>query len=149
MEPFIEIREVKVSYNPIKAELPRITTSKEAYDYLCRSFDADTMGMCEEFIVLLLNRNNRVLGYYKLSKGGLGGTVVDLRLLFGTALKAMASGLILAHNHPSNNLKPSNEDLRITQRIKEAGKLLDVQVMDHLILGTNDNYVSFTDEGWL
>jgi len=67
METFIEIREVKVSYNPIKAELPRITTSKEAYDYLCRSFDADTMGMCEEFIVLLLNRNNRVLGYYKLS----------------------------------------------------------------------------------
>jgi DNA repair protein RadC len=100
-------------------------------------------------MVLLLNRANRVLGCLKLSKGGLTGTVVDLRILHGTAFKAMASGIIIAHNHPSNNLTPSKEDKELTKKIKEAGQFLDINLIDHLILGTEGNYVSFTDESWL
>jgi DNA repair protein RadC len=90
-----------------------------------------------------------VIGCLRLSKGGLTGTVVDLRILFGTALKAMASSIVIAHNHPSNNLQPSDADLDLTKKIKEAGKLLDINLLDHLILGTDDNYVSFANEGWL
>ena len=89
------------------------------------------------------------MGCLRLSKGGLTGTVVDLRILFGTALKAMASSIVIAHNHPSNNLQPSDADLDLTKKIKEAGKLLDINLLDHLILGTDDNYVSFAEKGWL
>jgi len=89
------------------------------------------------------------LGCLKLSKGGLTGTVVDLRILFGTALKAMASSIVIAHNHPSGNLEASEEDLKLTKKIKDAGELLDVRLIDHLILGIKDDYASFTERGWL
>jgi DNA repair protein RadC len=112
-------------------------------------YDESTIGLYEEFMVLLLNRANRVLGCLKLSKGGLTGTVVDLSILYGTALKAMASSVIIAHNHPSNNLRPSDEDRDLTKKIRDAGKLLDINLLDHLIIGTDGSYVSFTDEGWL
>jgi DNA repair protein RadC len=149
METNIQIREVQVSYLPQKGTLYQIKNSQSAYDYINRVYDESTIGLYEEFMVLLLNRANRVLGCLKLSKGGLTGTVVDLRILYGTALKAMASSIIIAHNHPSNNLTPSVEDKELTQKIKEAGQFLDINLLDHLILGTDGNYVSFTDESWL
>jgi len=149
MESNIQIREVQVSYQPQKGTLFQIKNSQSAYDYISRVYDESTIGLYEEFMVLLLNRANRVMGCLKLSKGGLTGTVVDLRILFGTALKAMASSMIIAHNHPSNNLTPSKEDKELTLNIKEAGQFLDINLIDHLILGTDGNYVSFTDESWL
>jgi DNA repair protein RadC len=100
----------------------------------------------EYFFMILLNRANKVIGYYKLSEGGISGTVVDLRLAFGTALKGLASGIIITHNHPSGNLSPSEEDKRLTKKFVEAGKLLDIAVLDHLIV-TNNGYYSFADEG--
>jgi len=145
----MKIREVKVSYVPVNSNLPVIRTSKDAFTYLQAFYDLNTIGLHEQFMVLLVNRANRVLGCYQLSKGGLTGTVVDTRILFGTALKALASGLILAHNHPSNNLKPSEEDRKITSTLINGGKLLDIAILDHLILGTENNYISFADEGWL
>lgn len=149
METNIQIREVAVSYQPQKGKLFQIKNADSAFDYLSRVYNESTIGLYEEFMVLLLNRANRVMGCLRLSKGGLTGTVVDLRILFGTALKAMASSIVIAHNHPSNNLQPSEADLELTQKIKEAGKLLDINLLDHLILGTDDNYVSFANEGWL
>jgi DNA repair protein RadC len=149
METNMKIREVKVSYVPANSNLPVIRTSKDAFTYLQAFYDPNTIGLHEQFMVLLVNRANRVLGCYQLSKGGLTGTVVDTRILFGTALKALASGLILAHNHPSNNLKPSEEDRKITSTLISGGKLLDITILDHLILGTENNYISFADEGWL
>ena len=149
MESNIQIREVQVSYSPQKGTLFQIKNSQSAYDYISRVYNESTIGLYEEFMVLLLNRANRVMGCLKLSKGGLTGTVVDLRILFGTALKAMASSIIIAHNHPSNNLTPSKEDKELTQKIKEAGQFLDINLIDHLILGIDGNYVSFTDESWL
>lgn len=149
MESNIQIREVQVSYSPQKGTLFQIKNSQSAYEYISRVYNESTIGLYEEFMVLLLNRANRVLGCLKLSKGGLTGTVVDLRILYGTALKAMASSIVIAHNHPSNNLTPSVEDKELTQKIKEAGQLLDINLLDHLILGTDENFVSFVDEGWI
>lgn len=145
METNIQIREVQVSYQPLRGTLFQVRSSQSAYDYISRVYDEATIGLYEEFMVLLLNRANRVLGCLKLSRGGLTGTVVDLRIL----LKAMASGIIIAHNHPSGNLKPSDADRELTSQIKQAGKLLDITLLDHLILGTEGDYVSFADEGWL
>ncbi len=149
MDTNIQIREVQVSYQPLRGKLFQVRSSQSAYDYISRVYDEATIGLYEEFMVLLLNRANRVLGCLKLSRGGLTGTVVDLRILYGTALKAMASGIIIAHNHPSGNLKPSDADRELTSQIKQAGKLLDINLLDHLILGTEGDYVSFADEGWL
>jgi DNA repair protein RadC len=149
MDTNIQIREVQVSYQPLGGTLFQVRSSQSAYDYISRVYDESTIGLYEEFMVLLLNRANRVMGCLKLSKGGLTGTVVDLRILFGTALKAMASSIIIAHNHPSNNLTPSKEDKELTLKIKEAGQFLDINLIDHLILGTDGNYASFADEGWL
>lgn len=149
METNIQIREVQVSYQPLKMSLYQIHNADCAYKYVKEAYSKDTIGLYEEFMVLLLNRANQVLGCLKLSKGGLTGTVVDLRILFGTALKAMTSSIVIAHNHPSNNLVPSKEDQELTKKIKGAGELLDINLLDHLILGTNDNYVSFANEGWL
>jgi DNA repair protein RadC len=112
MDTNIQIREVQVSYHPLRGTLFQVRSSQSAYDYISRVYDEATIGLYEEFMVLLLNRANRVLGCLKLSKGGLTGTVVDLRILYGTALKAMASGIIIAHNHPSGNLKPSDAEHR-------------------------------------
>jgi len=96
--------------------------------------------------VILLNRGNRVLGIISISQGGMTGTVADPKLIFVAALKAAASYIILVHNHPSENLKASTEDIRLTKKLVEGGKLLDILVVDHLIIAKN-SYFSFCDEG--
>jgi DNA repair protein RadC len=98
--------------------------------------------------VILLNRAHRVLGIYELSTGGVTGTIADPKLVFTAALKANACSLVLSHNHPSGNLRPSKADEELTMKIKEAGKFLDIQVLDHLIV-TSEGYFSFADEGLL
>ena len=105
----------------------------------------DDLDYRESFQILLLSRSNTVLGFTEISKGGISGTVTDIRLIFQAALKANSSAIILCHNHPSGNLYPSEADRNITSRIKEAGKVLDITVLDHIIL-TSDGYYSFADE---
>ena len=102
----------------------------------------------EEFNVLLLNRANRVLGIVNISKGGVSGTVVDNKLIFSAALLANASSIILSHSHPSGNVKPSQADIQITQKIKKASEFLDIAILDHLIL-TKASFYSFADDGKL
>jgi DNA repair protein RadC len=102
----------------------------------------------EEFWVIFLSRNNNVIKTDCISKGGVNGTVVDTRLIFKPAIECLASGIILAHNHPSGNLKPSQEDIHLTKKVKEAARLLDMAVQDHLIIG-DQVYFSFADEGIL
>ena len=102
-----------------------------------------------EFIyMLMLNRQNQVLGCHQISKGGMTGTVVDVRVVFQVALKSCATSIILGHNHPSGNLDPSDADKKITRQLKEAGALLEIPVIDHLIL-TSDGFLSMADEGIL
>lgn len=102
----------------------------------------------EEFWILLLNRANRIIGKKGISKGGIAGTVVDPKIIFREALEARASGIILCHNHPSGNTQPSEADVQLTKKIKEAGRNLEITVLDHLIIAGSSFY-SFADEGVL
>lgn len=102
----------------------------------------------EEFHVMYLNRSNKVLKITKISQGGISGTVTDVRIILKEAISLLASGMILCHNHPSGNMNPSECDSKITQKIKDAGNLCDVQVLDHIIIAEN-NYYSFADNGML
>lgn len=102
----------------------------------------------EEFWAIFLNQSNRILGKSKLSSGGINQSVVDVRILFKTAIEHFATGIVIAHNHPSGNLKPSQEDLKITKQISEGGKILNIQLLDHLIIAQN-SYLSFSDENLL
>ena len=130
------------------SDRPKITTSEEAFRVFLSTWNLGTIGFIEEFKILLLNRANRVIGCYDVSTGGICGTIVDPRVVFAAALKSCAVGIILAHNHPSGNLIPSEADLQLTRKLKEGGLLLDIAVLDHLIL-SGESYLSFTDEGYL
>lgn len=125
------------------AEVTTITSSKDAFEVLLPVF-ADLNH--EEFWILILNQANRVIGKELISKGGLAGTVADPKIIFKTAIEHNAAFIVLAHNHPSGNLQPSGQDLSITKKLIEGGKILDLNVLDHLIL-TDRAYFSFGDEG--
>lgn len=144
------VSEVELVYKTkIKAsDRPVIKSSKDAYDLLMQLWNHGTLDLQEEFKVLLLNRSNRVLGFYALSKGGITGTIVDLKLLFASALKAAAVGLIISHNHPSGQVKASRADEEITQKIAAGARILDIKLLDHIIIAA-EGYFSFADEGLL
>ncbi len=126
-------------------EMVKITHSKNIFDVLCYDFN-DILH--EEFWILLLNRSNYVLSKHKVSSGGTAGTVVDAQIIFKIAIQNNASSLILAHNHPSGSLKPSQADIKLTKKMVEAGKMLDIQVLDHLIFAEK-HYYSFADNSML
>jgi len=144
----ISISEIRVSYSNENREKINVNGSESAYKILLACWDKSTIELQEEFKVLLLNRANRVLGVNSVSKGGVAGTLVDPKLVFNVSLKCNASAIILAHNHPSGNLNPSTNDKQLTQKLKSAGDLLDIKVLDHLIV-TPEGYFSFADEGIL
>src|ERR1035437_9536803 len=143
------LAEIQVSYRTtVKAsERRKILNSKDTESIL-REIWSNGMELKEECYILLLNRASKLLGWYKVSEGGMSGTVVDPKLIFSIALKGLASSLVLAHNHPSGNLKPSAQDIDLTKRLKQAGVLLEIPVLDHLILSA-DGYYSFADEGMM
>src|SRR5690554_287213 len=145
--PF-EVAEIQLIYKTnVKPLLrPKIDSSKDAYSILLQSWDEEKLEFLEQFKVLLLNRANRVLGIYEASTGGVSGTVVDPKLVFAAAIKGAASSILLAHNHPSGNLDPSQADLRLTRKLVEGGKFLDIPVLDHIIV-TGEGYYSIADEG--
>ena len=138
--------EVKYSTKVKPAERVKVTTSFEAAEAF-RELWSQSMEYKESFYAMYLNRNNKVLGIHKVAEGGLCGTVVDVRCVFQVALKANSCSVIVAHNHPSGNSIPSEADKSITQKIKEAGKFLDIPLLDHLILLPDEGYTSFADEG--
>jgi DNA repair protein RadC len=126
-------------------EKQKLTSSTDAYDLI----KGDLMDLPhEEFWVIMLNRSNRILKKHKISLGGVHGTVADPKIIFKAALEELASGIIVAHNHPSGNLTPSQQDIDLTKKLKESGKLLEIQLLDHLIVA-GKNYYSFADEGVL
>ena len=142
------VNEIKLSYSR-KGNCERlITTSRDAVKIFKEHFDSDEMDYRESFFALYLNQANRVLGIKKISESGISATIVDVRIIMQVALLCNASGIILAHNHPSGNLKPSQEDLKMTQKIKEASQFLNIQLLDHCILSSTA-YISFADDGHL
>ena len=124
---------------------PGINCSKDAYE-IVQSLFADSN--YEQFWLLLLNRNNKLIRKEIVSDGGISGTVADPKRIFKMSIDHNACSVILAHNHPSGSLRPSEEDIKLTKKIKQAGELLDIKVIDHIIAGEN-NYYSFADEGLL
>lgn len=145
-----QVAEIELVYKTkVKAsERPKITSSKDIYPLLLSIWDMNLIEIQEQFVVLLLNRANRVLGVYHASTGGLAGTVADPRLILAAALKAGAVAIILSHNHPSSNLTPSRADEQLTQKIKMAACYHDISVLDHIIV-TAEGYYSFAEEGLL
>lgn len=126
-------------------EKPVIRSSQDAYQIL---YPVLTDLAWEEFWILLLNRANAVVDKVFISRGGITGTVADSRIIFRHALDRLASGIVLSHNHPSGNINPSEEDINLTRKIREAAKLFDLNILDHLII-TNSSYYSFADQGLL
>lgn len=142
------ISEVELVYKSrIKAsERPSVSCSQDAYNILLGQWDNNKLCLVEQFKVLLLNNANKVLGISDISTGGISSTVADPRIVFATALKANACKILLAHNHPSGNLQPSQADKDLTVKMKECGRFLDVQLLDHIII-TDEGYYSFGDQG--
>ncbi|MDF2437724.1 MAG: repair protein [Bacteroidota bacterium] len=146
MEKLCEIT-VNYSSKIKKSLLPKISTSDDA-EKLFKEVWSNRLEFVEEVYLLLLNRANKVLGFTKISEGGSSGTVVETKVVFQTLLKGNASSFIMAHNHPSGNLKPSDSDIRLTKNIKEAGRIMDIPLVDHIII-SDEGYYSFADEGLL
>ena len=145
------VTEITVAYKPKQRAMDRpiITKSRDALVHFLTGFDMDLIAMQEEFLVLYLNQGNRVLGLYKASKGGITGTVVDIRIILSVGLKLLATSMMIAHNHPSGNLNPSRADQELTGKIKEAASWMDIKLIDHLIVVPSGECFSFADEGYL
>ena len=142
------VGEVKLSYKPKFKSLHQVTCSEDAYKYLLHTYKEGTICYKEYFKVLFLNQASQVLGYTLISEGGITETCVDVRVILQAALLTNSVAIILAHNHPSGNLKPSRQDMEITKQVKEAARLMRITVLDHIILSDTE-YYSFADEGML
>jgi len=142
------LSEIQIKYNPkVSAfDRPQIKSSQDAFIQFMLFLDTQQFYIKEEAAVLYLNRANRVIGGYKLSMGGITGTIVDIRIILGIALKSLSCGIIIAHTHPSGELVPSTNDRDFTLKLKEAGKVMDIKLLDHLIIAEGRFY-SFADEG--
>lgn len=142
------VAEIQLTYKTkVKAsERPKIATSNDAFLLLQEHWNFEIIEFIEEFKIILLNRANRVLGIVPISVGGTAGTIADPKVIFVSALKCNAASVILVHNHPSGNLKPSQADIELTRKLKSAGQFLDLPVIEHIIL-TKEGYLSFADDG--
>ncbi|TCZ68345.1 JAB domain-containing protein [Flaviaesturariibacter aridisoli] len=146
--PEVDIPEMQVTYNRNSGKFlsGAISSSEDVAAFLRGLFGAGEIELQEQFLVLYLNQANRVIGYYKHSKGSINATVADTRIILGTALKCACVSMIISHNHPSGNLLPSRADQELTRRLKEGAALMDIRLLDHLIV-TKDGYFSFADDG--
>ena len=146
-----KVNEISLRYkNHYKLKnAPKISSSNKAAEIFLECWEGDLMELQECFLIMFLNNSNKVKGFLRLSKGGITGTLVDIRILFAVALKSLSTAIILAHNHPSGNLTPSESDKALTTKIKQAGEFMDIKVLDHIILIPDGNYFSFADEGLL
>lgn len=147
---WLHLEEVQLSYrNKVPAsQRPQVCQPEDALSLFRSIWNTDEIELVESFKMLLLSNGNRALGVYHASQGGSVGTVVDIRMLLTVALRTNACKLLVAHNHPSGNLTPSQADIEMTERLKAGAKLLEITLLDHLIL-TSENYYSFANDGLL
>ena len=138
--PRFELKHVQTDFPSVQ-----ITNSEKASDFI-RQFYGDDIHIFESAFLLLLNNANQTIGFAKISQGGISSTIIDVRLVAHYAINSLATGIIFAHNHPSGNCKPSEADIQLTKKFKEALKLLEVYVLDSLIL-TGTSYYSLADNG--
>ena len=142
------VGEVELSYKPKFKNTRKVVGSEDAYKYLLPTYKEGTICYKEYFKVLLLNQANQVLGHTLISEGGITETCADVRVILQVALLTNSVAIILVHNHPSGNLKPSRQDIEITKQVKDAAQLMRITVLDHLII-SDAGYYSFADEGLL
>jgi DNA repair protein RadC len=140
-----QVAEIELSYRPVAGRKPVIRNDLDAFTEIIDFFPQETIALQERFVVMYLNRGSRLLGVYHASSGGLTGTVVDVRLILGTALKLAASAIVLAHNHPSGNLSPSDADRHLTAKIREACAFMDIKLLEHLIISPDRQYYSMIE----
>lgn len=148
---FGDLGEVSISYifkGSVK-DRPTVTNTNDVYRIAMSAMDQGALGLQEQFLVIYLNRSHRVLATKVHFIGGLASVVVDIRVIAATALSLMSSAVIVCHNHPSGNLEPSEQDKRITIRLKESLKLFDIELLDHLIVSPEGNWLSFVERGAL
>lgn len=143
------IPEYKLKKIPTNLKKCKITSSKDARDYISQ-FYFDDIEIYESFFALLLNRANNTIGYVKVSQGGISGTIADPVLIAKYAIESLASGIIIAHNHPTGNIQPSDNDIQLTKSIKKGLEYFQINLLDHVILSgdhnTKTDYYSFADE---
>jgi len=142
----MRVREVKVFYSKEGNRDVTVKSSNTVYEVALEHWDKNIIEFQEEVKLMLLNRANVILGIYDLSKGGVSGSSVDLKIVLSVALKANASSIVLIHNHPSGKLVPSLADIRLTKKLKDACELIDLVLLDHLII-SKESYCSFKDDG--
>lgn len=142
------VNEIKLSYSRKGNSEKLVNNSFDAVDIFRQHFNTDEIDYRESFFALYLNQAHKVLGIRKISESGISSTIVDVRIILQAALLSNASAIIIAHNHPSGNLKPSAEDIKVTQNIKKASELFNIKLLDHFIL-TSTDFFSFTSEGHL
>ena len=144
------LAEVSIAYRhkTKPSEMHKLISSEHSVKILRTIFDPDKIEYREEFVVLFLNRVHRFLGFAKISQGGTAGTIADPKMIFQSALLTNAHAIILAHNHPSGNIQPSEDDIVLTKKISQGAQLLDIKLVDHIII-TSEGYYSFSDEGRL
>ena len=140
------IPEIKVRYNRGKMFLGKVKNSDDVASFIRKTYGQGKIQLQEAFIILYINQQNEIIGYYKHSVGTINATLADVRIIFAVALASLSIGIILAHNHPSGNTKPSEGDIELTEKMSEAGKLLNIKVLDHVII-TKNSYYSFADNG--
>lgn len=151
MEGMYKVCEVKLTYSTkVKSsERACITSSLDAYQFLIKHiYDPETIQYREYLKILLLNRGQKVLGVVPISEGGIDSTCADIRIIMQAAILGNASGIILTHNHPSGNVQPSKQDDVLTERLRDAAKLFDIRLLDHIII-SDCGYYSYLDEGRL
>ena len=141
-----EMPEITLKYKSGNIKKVKIVSSNDVFELSKKMFNQDTLELTEEFVCIYLNRQNNSIGWFRLSKGGITSIVVDIRIIYATALQCGATSLIIMHNHPSGNRQPSTEDVNLTEKVNAAGEVLDIKLLDHIIV-TTDKYYSFADEG--
>jgi DNA repair proteins len=144
----MKVSEITVSYRNSNPKRIKISNSRDLFNLASQNWNMGLIEYQEEVKIFLLNKANIVLGIYEVSKGGITSSIVDFRIILGVALKCNAVQLVLMHNHPSGNLKPSDADISITKKLKQACGLLEITLLDHLIV-REDGYYSFSDSGML
>jgi DNA repair protein RadC len=143
------VPEIKIRYNRTKKVfLGKVANSKDAADFIRKIYTRGSIELQESFIALYLNTANEILGYYKHTVGSINATIADVRLIFATALASASVGILVAHNHPSGNLAASQPDINLTKKLHEAGKILEIKLLDHIII-TKNGYSSFADQGMI
>lgn len=142
------LQEIEIAYVPTQVHRAKVVDSISGYELLIRHYNKNTINYTEQAVALFLNRANNTVGISTISTGGMSGCVIDGKVLFLKALKCGASAIILSHNHPSGQLKPSQSDIKLTQDLTKFGKLIDISILDHLIIG-EESYLSMKDEDFM